>query len=185
MSVFIQDTFLFMPSFIYTHRLIIAITQTAPKVSSKIIPIDSCAVYSCTMFLFVSFIILFIAKLRTTYLSVQILHSRSPGNQDIYVICLWRVRNYHNNPYITDKRMLSAVRSNSNYLYGANGWRVIGSDTAGFKRLKPLSFSALFSLKTKLLCCCAHARLLLKTLLYAGQYLFIVSCSNRGNRIRF
>ncbi len=34
------------------------ITQTAPKVSSKIFPIDSCAVYSSfVMFLFVSFII--------------------------------------------------------------------------------------------------------------------------------
>ncbi len=51
--------------------------------------------------------------------------------------------------------------------------------------LNPPSFSALFSLKTKLFCCCAHVRLLLKTLLYAGQYLFIVSCSNRGNPIRF
>ncbi len=27
----------------------------------------------------------------------------------------------NNNPYITEKHMLSAVRSNSNYLYGANG----------------------------------------------------------------
>ncbi len=28
---------------------------------------------------------------------------------------------------------------------------MVGYDTAGFKRLKPLSFSALFSLKTKLI----------------------------------
>ncbi len=29
---------------------------------------------------------------------------------------------------------------------------MVGYDTAGYKRLKPLSFSALFSLKTKLHC---------------------------------
>ncbi len=45
--------------------------------------------------------------------------------------------------------------------------------------LKPPSFSAVFSLKTNLLLCARE------TVLYAGQYLFIVSCSNRGNRIRF
>ncbi len=86
-----------------------SLTWTAPKVSSKIIPIDSSAVYSsCTVFLFVS----------------ALLNVSDP-------------------------------------------------------------FPLFFSLKTKLLCCCAHVRLLLKTVLYAGQHLFIVSCSNRGNRIRF
>ncbi len=46
-------------------------------------------------------------------------------------------------------------------------------------------FSTICSLKTKLLYCCVHVRLILKTVLYAGRYLFIVSCSNRGNRIWF
>ncbi len=64
---------------------------------------------------------------------------------------------------------------------------MVGSDTAGFKRLKVKTYQLFrsFSLKTKLLCCCVHARLLLKNLLYARQYLFIESCSNRGNQIRF
>ncbi len=102
----------------YTHGLIIAmhtlhvnksLTQPVPKVSSKIIPIDSCAVYSSfTMFLFVSFIIVCNPKLRAPYLSIQILPSRSA------VICRRSAK-------ITEKRMLSAVRSNLNYYGGANG----------------------------------------------------------------
>ncbi len=102
----------------YMHGLIIAMHtlhvkkshSACSQVSSKIIPIDSCAVYSSfTMFLFVSFIILCNPKLHAPYLSIQILPSRS------------ECQNYRNKPYIAEKRMLSAVRSNLNYFGGANG----------------------------------------------------------------
>ncbi len=59
-----------------------SLTQPAPKVSSKIIPIDSS---SFTMFLFVSFIILCNPKFHALYLSIQILPSRSPGNHLSFV----------------------------------------------------------------------------------------------------
>ncbi len=41
------------------------------------------------------------------------------------VICQWNAINYRNKPYIAEKRMLSAVRSNFNCFDGANGWRVM------------------------------------------------------------
>ncbi len=86
-----------------------SLTWTASKVSSKIIPIDSSAVYSsCTMFLFVS-----------ALLNVS-------------------------DPF-------------------------------------PLFFSTQNEI-TLLLCA---RETVTETVLYAGQHLFIVSCSNHGNRIRF
>ncbi len=98
-TVFIQETFLFIHAHIYTcmhmhtpinlhartrctHYMWKSLTQPAPKVSSKIIPIDSS---SFTMFLFVSFIILCNPKLHALYLSIQILPSRSPGNHLSFV----------------------------------------------------------------------------------------------------
>ncbi len=117
------------------------------KVSLRLLPKShqktsqlTCAVYSFfTMFLFVSFIILCISKLRT-YLS---LYSNSPFplSRKSAVICRRRGRNYRNNTYIAEKHMVFSQ----------------GQFEEQFERLKS----------------------------YAGQYLFIVSCSNRGNRIRF
>ncbi len=51
--------------------------------------------------------------------------------------------------------------------------------------LKPPAFPPRFHSKRNYSACCAHVILLLKTVLYAGQYLFIVSCSNHGNLIQF
>ncbi len=102
-----------------------SLTQTAPKVSSKIIPIDSCAVFSSfTMFLFVSFIILCNPKLSALYFSIQILPSRSPGNLPSFVDGAQEITAIS---HIGEKRMLSAIRSNLNYFDGANGWRVMAT----------------------------------------------------------
>ncbi len=90
-TVFIQETF-----FVHTRthstpihlhaRTPYSDAHTTCEVSSKIIPINYCAVYSSfTMFLFVLFIILCNSKLRAPYLSIQILPSRSPGNQLSFV----------------------------------------------------------------------------------------------------
>ncbi len=54
-------------------------------------------------------------------------HSNSPFplSRKSAVICWQSARNYRNKPYIAEKRMLSAIRSNLNYFDGANCWRVM------------------------------------------------------------
>ncbi len=102
--------FVHAPIHLHTHGLIISmhmksLTQTAPKVSS------------------VRFVYYFMHFETPHYLSLS--NSPFPISRKSAVICRWSARNYRNKPYIAEKRTMSAVKSNLNYVDGANDWRVM------------------------------------------------------------
>ncbi len=131
-TVFIQDTFLFIHAHMYTcmhmHTPIDLHARTHVKkshsdCSQSLIKNHPNRLLCCLLLLhhvFVCFVYYFMQFKTPRYLS---LHSNSPFplSRKSAVICRWSPSNYRNKPYIAEKRMLSAVRSNFNYVDGANG----------------------------------------------------------------
>ncbi len=130
-TVFIQETFLFIHAHIYTcmhmhtpihlHALIIAmhtlhVKKSHSDCSQSLIKNHPNRLLCCSLLLhhvFVCFV--YFMQFKTHSPS---LHSNSPFplSRKSAVICRQSTRNYRNKPYISKRRMLSAVRSNLNYL---------------------------------------------------------------------
>ncbi len=105
----------------FTRRLIIAmhtlhVKKSHSDCSQSLIKNHPNRLLSCSLLLhhvFVRFVFFMQFKTRSTSL-----HSNSPFplSRKSAVICRQSTRNYRNKPYISKRRMLSAVRSNLNYL---------------------------------------------------------------------